>query len=45
MKHTTAVITNTAAVTDLLRVARPGPDRFVVIPNAVEPYTARDFPR
>ncbi len=39
MKHTTAVITNTAAVTDFYASRGLVTDRFVVIPNAVEPYT------
>lgn len=38
MKHTTAVITNTSAVTEFYASRGVPTDRFAVIPNAVEPF-------
>ena len=39
MKSTTAVITNTSAITEFYASRGVPTDRFVVIPNAVEPFT------
>lgn len=45
MKSTTAVITNTSAITEFYASRGVSTDRFVVIPNAVEPFTGQRLTR
>ena len=39
LKHSSAIITNTSAITEFYASRGLATDRFIVIPNAVEPYT------
>lgn len=45
MKSTSAVITNTTAVTDFYASRGVATDRFIVIPNAVEPFSGQKITR